>query len=165
MSLLDTGSFQRGQPALTEYVKLLSLLNVLCWSQALQNQTHCSKSEVLQTVNILFFCYSFNVCSICLGKKNQHVMAAEKHRHVTKTWFEQFVSWYFAPSLPQRIRSELKTNTTLSLCYSAHKSSNHTFSKIYKISPDTNFYKTKHIQLENPSTVDPSINLSITFFF
>ena len=37
-----------------------------------------------------------------------------------------------------------QTNFNLSPSYSAHKSSNHKFSKIYKISPDTNLYNTKH---------------------
>ena len=35
-----------------------------------------------------------------------------------------------------------KTNVSLSPVYSAHKSSNHIFSKNYKISPDTNLYET-----------------------
>ena len=55
----------------------------------------------------------------------------------------KFVSWYFEPSEPQRITSGLKTNFNLSASYSAHNSSNHKFSKIYKVSPDTNLYETK----------------------
>ena len=45
---------------------------------------------------------------------------------------------------PQRITSGLKTNFSLSPSYSAHKSSNHKFSKIYGINSDTNFNKTKN---------------------
>ena len=40
------------------------------------------------------------------------------------------------------IRAKNKLN--LSASYSANKSSNHKFSKIYRIGPDTNIYKTKH---------------------
>ena len=56
----------------------------------------------------------------------------------------RLVSWCFEPSQPPRIISGLKTNFNLSPIYSAQKSPNHKFSKIYKISPDTNLYKTKH---------------------
>ena len=53
----------------------------------------------------------------------------------------ELVSWYFKPSQPPRIPSGLKANFSLSSSYSAHKSSKHIVSKIYKISPDTNLYK------------------------
>ena len=53
------------------------------------------------------------------------------------------MSWYLEPSQPQRIASGLKTNFSLSPDYSAHESSHHRSSKIDKISPDTNLYKTK----------------------
>ena len=55
--------------------------------------------------------------------------------------FDSLVSWYFEPSQPQRITSGLKANFNLSPSYSAHKSSNHKFSKNYKINPDTNDIK------------------------
>ena len=48
-------------------------------------------------------------------------------------------------SQPQRIILGLKTNFQLSPNYSAHKSSNHKFSKIYKLSPNINSHKTKHV--------------------
>ena len=54
------------------------------------------------------------------------------------------LSWCFEPSQAQRIILGLKTNFSLSASYSAHKSTNHKFSKIDKISPDTNLFKTKH---------------------
>ena len=60
----------------------------------------------------------------------------------------ELVSWlvnrYFEPSQLQRIISGLKTNLSLSPSCSAHKSSNHSFSKIYKISPNTNLFTHTH---------------------
>ena len=104
------------------------------------------------------------------------------------------VSWYFEPSQPQSIISGLKTNFSLSPSYSAHKSSNQKFSKIYKISPDTNLHKAKHtytsikhkifedlvpsvlplfrnknkkkhIRLGHTGIMDPSVDLSVPDFF
>ena len=88
------------------------------------------------------------------------------------------------------ITSGPKTNFNLSPGYSAHKSSNHKFSKIYKISPDsdtnvdkakqtyTNISNTKlskiypfsiapvkkHIRLGHAGIVDHSVDLSIPDF-
>ena len=53
---------------------------------------------------------------------------------------EKFVCLCFEPSQPQRIMSGLKTNFNLSPCYCACKSSNHKFSKTYKLSLDTNLF-------------------------
>ena len=77
-----------------------------------------------------------------------------------------------------------KKKFSLSPTYSTHKSSNHKFSQIYKISPDTNLYETKdtctnikhkmyeeldpsvlplfkrHIRLGHPGIVDNSVDLS-----
>ena len=46
-------------------------------------------------------------------------------------------NWYFEPSQPQRVPSWLKTMFNLSPICSAHKPSNHKFSKKHKISLDT----------------------------
>ena len=54
------------------------------------------------------------------------------------------VSWYCEPNQPQKNISGLNTNFSLSPSYSAHKLSNHKFTKIYNTSPDTNLYKTIH---------------------
>ena len=51
---------------------------------------------------------------------------------------------YAEPSSPQRVISGPKTNFNLFPSYSANTSSNHKFSKIYQISPDTNLHQTKH---------------------
>ena len=67
-------------------------------------------------------------------------------------WFV-LVSGCFKPSQPQRIISGLKTNFKLSPSYSVHNSSNHKFSKIYKISPNTNYIK-QNIQTQN-QTISP----------
>ena len=56
----------------------------------------------------------------------------------------QLVSWCFEPSQSQRIISKLKTYLNLSPSQGAHESSNHKFSKIHKISPDTVSHKTKY---------------------
>ena len=58
--------------------------------------------------------------------------------------FSLLVSWYSEPSQPQRIISGLNANSNLSPIYSAGKSSDHKCSKIYRISPHTYLYKTKH---------------------
>ena len=70
---------------------------------------------------------------------------------ISKGAFElmsELVSWlvnrYFEPSRLQRIMSGLKTNFSLSPSCSAHKSSNHSFSKIYKISPNTYLFTHTH---------------------
>ena len=100
----------------------------------------------------------------------------------------ELISWYFEPSQPQRIISALKTNFNLSPSYSAHKSPNHNFSQICKISPDTNICiqnthtqtsnnifeeldssvmplfkkkKKKHIRLGHAGIMDPSTDFSI----
>ena len=54
-----------------------------------------------------------------------------------------FVRWYFEPSQPQMIISGLKTTFSLSPSHSAHRSSNRKFSKVYKVSPDTDSHKNK----------------------
>ena len=59
------------------------------------------------------------------------------------------VSWYFEPSHPQRITSQLKTMFNPSSIYSARKSSNNKLSKNHKIGPDTKLHKTKHTQTSN----------------
>ena len=54
--------------------------------------------------------------------------------------------------------SGLKTNVKLSPGYSAHHSSNHNFSQIYKISLDTNLYQTIHThkhQTQNFPRISP----------
>ena len=56
-------------------------------------------------------------------------------------------------SQPQWIISGLKTNFKLSPSYSAHNSSNHKFSQIYKISPNTNYIK-QNIHTQN-QTISP----------
>ena len=57
------------------------------------------------------------------------------------------VSWYFEPSQPQRITSELK-QTSVCLLFTL-RSSKHKFPKNHKISPDTNLQKTNHTQTSN----------------
>ena len=68
---------------------------------------------------------------------------------------------YAEPSSPQRVISGPKTNFNLFPSYSANTSSNHKFSQIYKISPDTNLYETKHIctniKHKNFEQLDPSV--------
>ena len=66
-----------------------------------------------------------------------------KRSNKAMTLLQKLDSWCFEPSQPQRIISGLKTNFNLSPSYSAQKSSNHKFFKIYKISPDTNVYQNK----------------------
>ena len=51
---------------------------------------------------------------------------------------KKLVRWYFEPSQPQRISSGLKTNFNPSPSHSAHKTSNHKFLRIHKISPNKN---------------------------
>ena len=81
-------------------------------------------------------CQTFSQNPRTPGKSHHH------HHHVSQLcrlyqgergrggWL---VSWCFEPSQPQRTISGLKTNFNLSPTYSAHKSSNDTFSKIYQI--------------------------------
>ena len=76
----------------------------------------------------------------CSG--GQCVIPYSADQHQDTACKGQSVSQSFEPSQPQGIVSGLKTNLTLSITYSAHKSSNHKFSKIYQISPDTNLSKT-----------------------
>ena len=66
------------------------------------------------------------------------------HGTITQSLWMELGSWYVEPSQPQRIKSGLKTNFKLFPSHSAHQSSSHKFSKIYKISPDTNSHETKH---------------------
>ena len=70
----------------------------------------------------------------------------------TFIWVSWLFIWYFEPSQPQRIVSGLKTNFTLSPNYSAHKSSNLKFSRLYKISPDTN-YTQQNIHTHTSDTI------------
>ena len=89
---------------------------------------------------------------------------------ITAGWgVSHLVSWYPEPSQPQRTTSGLKTNFNLSSSHYAHKSSNHKFSKIHHISPDTNSHKV-YTQTWNtifflkisPFSILPLLN---TFFF
>ena len=68
-----------------------------------------------------------------------------KYAIVTVQCTSHLISWYFEPSQPEKIISGLKTNFNLFPNYSAHKSPNHKFCKIYKISPATYLKKIKHI--------------------
>ena len=60
----------------------------------------------------------------------------------TKQGSNELVSWYSETSQPQKVISGLKTNFNLSPNYSAQKSSNNSFSELYKISPEKNVHET-----------------------
>ena len=76
----------------------------------------------------------------------------------------QLVNRYFEPSQPQTITSEPETNFSLSPRYSAHWSSKHTFSKIGKISPGTNFLK-QNIHIYTKHKIFEDFVPSALFFF
>ena len=71
--------------------------------------------------------------------KNRCVRHDEKERGRDRN--REVVRWYSEPRQLHRITPGLTTNFSLSQSYSVHKSTNHKFSKIYKISHDTNLYK------------------------
>ena len=90
------------------------------------------------------------VHSLRFNNKSQSSCSSMQHKvgAANLQLFRKRVSLYYII----KIISWLKTNFNQSPSHSAHKPSNHRFSKIDKINPDTNLYKTEHTYTNNKHT-------------
>ena len=91
-----------------------------------KNQTNKSDKLYRSSSNILRTFYRYKICLLRILSQYIYMYMNISRNN------SQLVNWYFEPSQPQRITSQLKTIFNLSPIYSAHKSSNHKSAKNHK---------------------------------